>query len=399
VHKSFTKVGLVTFATLIALASIACNQGAGGNGSSTDNTVAATVNGKNIMLAEVEKLITQQTQGQQTQLSPLQLAQARLQVLDSLIQREVLYQRAQKENVLPNEEQITTAINQQKQQGGMSEEDFQKQLKQQNLTNEALREEARKDIAVKNLQEKYNGKITISDREVEDYYNNNRQQFVSARGVALAVIIVDPADNSSQGIQNDAKNESEAKLKIDNVYQQLKSGADFATVARARSEDPDSLVRGGDIGFFSEERLKQTGFPKELTDQFMGSMQIGGFTEPKQVSSRWYIFKLAERRLQNENLTLESPGVRQQITQSLVNAQKDILNGALLEVALSEAKVVNNLAINMLNTPSNLGLRPASREGVTPVASPAAPAATPKSATPSPTASATATPAKKASPK
>ena len=185
-HKCFTKVGLVTVATLIGLASIACNQAGSGNGSSTDNTVAATVNGKNIMLAEVEKLITQQTQGQQTQLSPLQLAQARLQVLDSLIQREVLYQRAQKENLLPNEEQITTAINQQKQQGGMSEEDFQKQLKQQNLTNEGLREEARKDIAIKNLQEKYNGKITISDREVEDYYNNNRQQFVSARGVALA---------------------------------------------------------------------------------------------------------------------------------------------------------------------------------------------------------------------
>ena len=398
-HKSFTKVGLVAVATLIGLASIACNQAGGGSGASTDNTVAATVNGKNIMLAEVEKLITQQTQGQQTQLSPLLLAQARLQVLDSLIQREVLYQRAQKENLLPNEEQITTAINQQKQQGGMSEEDFQKQLKQQNLTNEGLREEARKDIAIKNLQEKYNGKITISDREVEDYYNNNRQQFVSARGVGLAVIIVDPADNSSQGIQNDAKNESEAKLKIDNIYQQLKSGADFATVARARSEDSDSLVRGGDIGFFSEDRLKQTGFPKELTDQFMGSMQIGGFTEPRQISNRWYIFKLAERRLQNENLTLESPNVRQQITQSLVNAQKDILNGALLEVALSEAKVVNNLAINMLNTPSNLGLRPASREGVPAAASPAAATATPTPASSSPSPSATTTPAKKASPK
>ncbi|MEP6706822.1 MAG: SurA N-terminal domain-containing protein, partial [Pyrinomonadaceae bacterium] len=369
-HKLFMKLGLATFATVVALTSIACNQAGGGNGSSTDNTVAATVNGKNIMLAEVEKLITQQAQGQQTQLSPLQLAQARLQVLDSLIQREVLYQRAQKENLLPNEEQITTAINQQKQQGGMSEEDFQKQLKQQGLTNEALREEARKDIAIKNLQEKYNGKITISDREVEDYYNNNRQQFVSARGVALAVIIVDPADNASQGIQNDAKNESEAKLKIDNVYQQLKSGADFATVARARSEDPDSLVRGGDIGFFSEDRLKQTGFPKELTDQFMGSMQIGGFTEPRQVSNRWYIFKLQDKRLQTENLTLESQtpqgGVRQQIALELANQRKEILNAALVEVALNEAKIVNTLAGNMLSNPGNLGLRPASSEAAKP---------------------------------
>src|SRR6185503_9405694 len=136
-----------------------------------------------------------------------------------------------------------------------------------------------------------------------------------------------------------------------------------------------------------------------LTDQFMGSMQVGGFTEPRQVSNKWYIFKLAERRLQNENLTLESPGVRQQITQALVKAQQDILNAALLVVAMNEAKVVNNLATNMLNTPSNLGLRPASREGVAPAATPAAPAATPaaSAATPkpvTPAAAATATPKK-----
>lgn len=398
-HKLSTKLGLMTLAMLIALAGNAC-KGGGGAGSGTDNTVAATVNGKSIMMAEVEKLIKQQAQGQQDKMSPLQLAQARLGVLDKLIQREVLYQRAQKENLLPNEEQITGAINQQKQQSGMTDEVFKNTLKQQEMTEQALREEARRDIAIRNLQEKYNGKITISDREVEDYYNNNRSQFVSARGVALGAIIVDPADNSAQGIANDAKNDADAKLKIDTVYQQLKSGTDFATVARARSEDGDSMVRGGDIGFFSEDQLKQTGFPKELTDQFMGPMQVGGFTEPKLVSNKWYIFKLEERRLQNENLTLESPNVRQQITQALVKAQQDILNAALLVVAMNEAKVVNNLATNMLNTPSNLGLRPANREGVVPAATPTA-AASPAAptATPKPAASGAATPAGKATPK
>ncbi len=54
------------------------------------NTVAATVNGKKIMVAEVERLIQQQTQGKQAQLSSHALAQARLSVLENLIQREVL---------------------------------------------------------------------------------------------------------------------------------------------------------------------------------------------------------------------------------------------------------------------------------------------------------------------
>src|SRR4029079_19499474 len=123
-------------------------------------TVAATVNGKNIMLREVEQAVSAQSGGKQAQLSPLELAQARLQVLGSLIQREVLFQRAEREKSLPTEDQITAIINQQKQQSGMTDDDCQKNLAAQNLTMESLREEARKDIAIKNLQEKYSSKIT-----------------------------------------------------------------------------------------------------------------------------------------------------------------------------------------------------------------------------------------------
>jgi parvulin-like peptidyl-prolyl isomerase len=391
VRRTLTLTALPGVLLLAALFLMACEHGAGADVS--DSTVAATVNGKPILLAEVERQVTQQAEGKQAQLSQLELAQARLQVLAGLIQREVLFQRADREKLLPTDEQITAAINEQKRQTGMTDDDFQKSLKQQNLTYEALREEARKDIAIKNLQDKYSGKISISDKEVEDFYNGNRQQFVSARGVALAVIIVDPADNSAQGIQkeNDAKNEAEAKLKIDNVYQQLRSGADFATVARAKSEDPNSLLRGGDIGFFSEDALKQAGFPKDLIDQFLGPMQVGSFTDPKQVNGRYYIFKLAEKRLQTENLTLESPGIRQQITQALINQRKEILNSALLDVALYEAHVTNNLAANMLNNPSNLGLRPAPPEAIgSPATSPVASPSASSAAMASPTASAAA---------
>lgn len=375
-HKTAKLMIAVTLLALAALVMGAC--GSGGSSDAKDSMVAATVNGKNIMLADVERAISQQAGGKQSQLSQLELAQARLQVLGTLMQREVLFQRAEKEKLLPTDDQITAAINQQKQQSGVTDDDFQKSLKEQNLTMESLREEARKDIAIKSLQDKYTAKITINDKEVEDFYNGNKNQFVSARGVALAVIIVDPADNTPQGIlpQNDAKNEAEAKLKIDNLYQQLKGGADFATVARSKSEDANSLVRGGDIGFFSEDGLKQAGLPKEITDLFMGSMQVGSFSEPKLVNNRWYIFKLAEKRLQTENLTLESPGVRQQITQALINQRKEILNAALLETAMNEAKIVNNLAANMLTNPGNLGLRPASPGSATSPAAAISPAAT-----------------------
>lgn len=366
-RKFGTVIGLITglLAMIVGLSS--CT---GGPTDAKDSTVAATVNGKPIMLREVERGVTLQTGGQQAKLSQLELAQARLQVLSNLIQREVLFQRAEKEKLLPTEDQIDGAINTQKQNSGLTTEDFEKSLKEQNMTMETLRDEARKDLAINGLQDKYSGKISISDKEVEDYYNNNKGQFVNARGVAIAMIMVDPADNSTQGITNDAKNETDAKLKIDNIYQQLQGNADFATVARAKSEDPASLRRGGDAGFATEEELKSSGFPPDLVSNLFGSMQIGQYTQPIRFpSGKWYIFKLAERRLQTENLTLESPGVRQQITQGLSNQRKQILNAALLEVAINEAKIVNNLASNMLGNPGNLGLRPAGDAAPQPAAS------------------------------
>jgi peptidyl-prolyl cis-trans isomerase SurA len=362
VHRiSKLPITLTLIAVVVALFT-AC-----GTGSETgqNSDIAATVNGKPVMLKEVDQVISQQTGGQQAQLSPLQLAQARLQVLEGLIQKEIMFQRAEREKLVPSEEEITQEVNRQKQQANMTEEEFQKWLKDQGQTTESVREEARKKIAIQRLQDKVNGKITISDKEVEDYYANNKQQFVDKRGAGLAAIVVDPGDN---GLQNDAKGDLEAKQKIDRLYQRLKSNGDFATIAREESEDPNSNVNGGDIGYASEEELKQNGFPVELIAQFLGPMQIGEYTAPVRFGNgHWYIFKLTRKQLQTENLTLEtkSPNVRQQITDGLVNQRKQILNSALLEVATNESKIVNNLAANMLNNPSNLGLRPASSGALT----------------------------------
>ena len=369
------KIAKLVAVSCLGLSGLLVSGCASGGSEAKNNTVAATVNGRPILLQEVERSLSQQTGGKPETLNQLQLASARLQILDSLIQREVLYQRAEREKLLPTEAQIEGVIATQKQQSGMTSEDFEKTLQAQNLSMERLREEAKKDLAISALQDKYSGKIEISDREVEDYYNANRSQFVNARGVALAMIVVDPADNSSQGIRDDAKGDTDAKLKIDNIYQQLQGKADFATVARAKSEDAASVRSGGDIGFATEEDLRSNNFPQELISSFFGPMQVGDYTQPTQMRGKWFIFKLAERRLQTENLTLDN--VRAQITQGLTNQRKQILNAALLETALNEAKVVNNLATNMLNNPSNLGLRPAGSSTSQPAASTSQPAASP----------------------
>ncbi len=371
--KQMAALGLVLS---FAFAFAACNRNA--SGGTTERDVAAAVNGKKITMREVDQIIGQQTRGQQTQLSPLELAAARLQVLDGLVQQEVLFQRAEKEKLIPSEDEVTQFINAQKQQARMTDEDYQQMLRESNQTEQALRETARKTIAIQKLQEKAVGNISIKDSEVENYYNSNKNLFVKARGVALSVLVVDPNDN---GMQDDAKSPAESKVKIDTIYQQLKNGADFATVVRARSEDPRTNASGGNIGAASEDELKQSGFPPELVARLFNSMQVGDITEPVQTpDGRWSIFKLTGRQLQNENLTLDSPGVRDQIKEALINQRRTLLNEVLMRQATAEAKVENYMAQDMLKNSNNLSsMRPAGAPTANAPANPqatAAPAAT-----------------------
>jgi parvulin-like peptidyl-prolyl isomerase len=351
--------------------------------------VAATVNGKEITLAEVDRIVNQQVQGQQ--MSTLQQAAARIQVLDGLIERQVVYTRAEKEKTVPSDDEVTTLINQQKQRG--TAEDWAKSLKENNLTEEQVREEARKDLAIRKLQEKVYGKITIRDQEITDFYNTNREQFVNPRGISLSAILSDPRDMGGNN-PDDAKSEAEAKAKIDRLYTQLKGGADFATVAQASSED-QSAIRGGDIGFFNEAKLSQSGFPPELAGRFFNAMRVGDYSEPIHFpDGRWGIFKLTNRQLENKPLGLEDPGVRDQIRQALIDQRQQILQLALVRNAMSDATVVNHLAESMLGDPNMLG----GNQSVAPGASPTASSSPAASATPASTATPAASPTAAASP-
>ena len=148
--RNIAKVLTVTCLVAAGLILSGCDSGAS---EAKDNQVAATVNGRNIMLKEVERAVNQQAGGSASSLNQLQMAQARLQVLSNLIQREVLFQKAEREKLLPTEAQIDGAIATQKQNSGMTAEDFDKSLKAQNMSMEGLREEARKDLAIAALQD------------------------------------------------------------------------------------------------------------------------------------------------------------------------------------------------------------------------------------------------------
>jgi peptidyl-prolyl cis-trans isomerase SurA len=354
--------GAIMAALLLSVAN--CKQGSMAGADSGSGEVAARVGNVDIPLSRVDRLIEQGLKGQSdkklSDLNPVELAAARLQALDTLVTEEVLFQRARQEQIQISDEDVRSHIQGLIQSDGMSQDDFDKRLKQFGLSKDEFNEEQRRRLAVNKLQEKISIVKPPTDREISDYFSRNQNQFKLGRGVYLSAIIVDAANNQAK---NDAIGEDQAKQKIESVANQLKTGADFATVARIQSEDM-SAIKGGDLGFLDEQSLMQMGFPPQLVAIFF-NMREGDITPVMQAGAgRWVIFKLTAKRTQEEKLTLDNAQVKAQISQALIGQRKEILNSALLTTALNQVRVENYLAKRMLQNPDNFGsLRPTSLPG------------------------------------
>lgn len=368
VQKKRLNVLVAAFLVFVSTAFVGCYKtdpttsgvGASSSSSADPNETAATVNGKAIKLEEVERGVKQQAQGQESKLSPLELASARLQVLDGLIQNEVLYQKAEKEGAVPKDDDVTTEVNKRKTASGLSQEKFDDQMKQAGMDDAAFRDTIKKGLAVQNLIDKITGKIEPpKDKEIDDFYAGNKSAFLKKRGVKLAAIVVDPADN---GEGDTTKSPADVAMKIKEIGAQLQGGADFASVAREKSED-NSRVQGGDLGYISEEQLRQN-FSDQIASGFMNpQFPVGKIAGPFAIGGKYYILKLQERSDKDENLTLESPGIRQQVIDSLLNARKQLLSQSYAAIAMNEAKIENYLAQKVVNNPNELsGARPAGSE-------------------------------------
>jgi len=86
--------------------------------------------------------------------------------------------------------------------------------------------------------------IDISDEQVEKYYQDNLSEYTQPeRRKASHILFTFPVDANDE---SKSKVQAEAQAVLDNI----KSGADFAEMAKIHSKDPGSAENGGDLGFF-----------------------------------------------------------------------------------------------------------------------------------------------------
>lgn len=85
-------------------------------------------------------------------------------------------------------------------------------------------------------------------------------------------------------------NAEQAKAKIQNIYDQLKAGADFGKLAEENSDDPGSARQGGDLGWLN---------PGATVPSFQATMdklQTGEISQPFQTPFGWHVVQVLGRR-------------------------------------------------------------------------------------------------------
>lgn len=315
---------------------------------------AATVDGRKIYRAEVEKYFKNQTAGSDQLPVGEQATSLRLSILKELIDNEILMRRAEKLGLLATDEEVEAKLNEIK--SPYSKEQFEARLKEKKITVDDFKRDLRRSLTVdKVLNKEITSKINVTDQDIANYYNAHKAEFnLIEPQYHLARILVTSTPNPQvHNLKNDkAQSEADARKKIQMIMNRLDSGDDFGTLAMNYSEDAETSGSGGDLGFAPESSLRNT---DPGTRDAVGKLKPGQYsaliplTNPmnRQVAG-YQIVKLISKEPAGQR-ELGDPRVQGAVRTQLRDRREQLLKAAYYEVLRDQARVENYYAQKVLD--------------------------------------------------
>ena len=315
--------------------------------------VVATVNGKPILRAEVDKAYNEQLgENQQEKPSPEQADSLRLGLLRELIDEEIVQQRAAKQNLTATPDEVNAKLAEMK--APYTEDQFQQRLAERHTTVDDIKRDLRRTLTInKLLNKEINSRITVADSDIQAYYNTHKAEFNNIETqYHIAQILVTsappPANAGPVNLQNSkATSDDEARKKIQALKNRVDSGEDFGSLAMNFSENAGTSGSGGDMGTVSESQLKSN----PVVFAAIGKLKPGQATEiipfpdpgaPNKIGG-YAIFQLISKEPAGQH-DLSEPQVQQRIRQGLRDARSQLLKAAYFEMLRDQAKVENFFA-------------------------------------------------------
>ncbi|MEP7116162.1 MAG: peptidylprolyl isomerase [Acidobacteriota bacterium] len=313
-------------------------------------TAWAVVDGREISGDDVEKAYRRVSQGQ-TPGSDEELLSAKLAVLNELIVQDILLAKARALKLEVPDSELDAAFNEGKK--NIPDDAFQQELAKRKLSAADMRDGIKRELlSQKLIDQEVTAKISVTEQEVKEFFEAHKAQFnVPETSYHVAQIVVtpvrDPQINNRSG--DDATTPEMAAQKAQMLMARLKSGAQFAELARDFSEDPQSAPRGGDLGLVPLSALNQA--PPLLRDAVLKSAP-GTVSAVTGGGAHSLVLVVAKEEAGQRDLSTAE--VRDGITNTLKQRREQLLRAAFLSAVRNDATVVNVIAKRVLESPGKL---------------------------------------------
>ncbi|ODU98673.1 MAG: molecular chaperone SurA [Rubrivivax sp. SCN 70-15] len=248
--------------------------------------IVAIVNSDLVTAGEVDRRV-QRAEAEAlrsgAQLPPLD--QLRKQVLDSLINERVIVTHARESGIRVDDADVDRAVQSVAAQNQLTTDQLRQRLRDEGMDYRRFREQLRDQLLVERVRERevYQS-IKVDDAEIDAYLAKQRATEQADPELDIAQILVTVPDGA------DAATVAARKAVAEAALARVRAGEDFASVAKAVSED-GNRARGGDIGLRPASRLPDL-FVAAVRDLKPGQITPGLVRS----SAGFHILKLVQRK-------------------------------------------------------------------------------------------------------
>jgi peptidyl-prolyl cis-trans isomerase C len=314
--------------TLMIASVLACAAAVAAQAPPEADSVVLTVNGEpvsgaDVRLAMQNVAVEMQRRGQQVERETL-VENATRQVVDT----KLLAQEAVKRDITLPEGQVESIMARVEEQSG-GREALEAALSGAGVSYQDLVRTVREsELALSLIDTAIRPTVTVTDEELQQFYADNPQMFQRPEQVHARHILFEVGEDAT------SEDQAAAKERADEAHRRAAAGEDFAELAKELSEGP-SAQDGGDLGFFSAERM----IPSFAEAAF--ALEPGEISQPVRTRFGYHVIKVEERR---EASTQALDEVRDPLRNALLERKVSAQVAEMLEGLRAAAEIVPSTA-------------------------------------------------------
>ena len=283
------------------------------------NGVAVTEDQLDLEFNRVEK----QAQMKGNPIPPSDQEQIKKELLETLINRELLYQESQNKGHIVQPAELDSEFEAIKARFA-DQQGFNQALTDMNISEADFKEQVKRGMSIQKLLEKeIYEKLVVTDEESRSFYDNNPNFFEKPEQVRASHILIKVAED------DDEETKAAARKKIEGVLEKVAAGEDFERLARTYSEGP-SRTQGGDLGYFDRRKMV-----KPFSDAAF-RLQPGEVSPIVKTRFGYHIIKVVDRKPETK---LAYDDIKPRLVESLKKKKMQDAIGAYVNEVKSSATI------------------------------------------------------------